>query len=118
MGLAGIVFTKEPNRTFEVDGHKVVVKKLTAGDSLAMESAINAVSKGGDVEFKVMFNAFLDLLAMLILEVDGQKAENVADTRTFLLGLEQRQVIDIFNNAKIFGEITEKELKNSDGTQA
>lgn len=118
MGLAGIVFSKEQTRKFTVEDHIVVVKKLTAADSLAMESSINAVSSGGDVDFKTMFNAFLDLLALLIQEVDGNKAENAADTREFLLGLEQNQVIEIFNKSKVFGEVTEKDLKKSEGTTA
>lgn len=117
MGLSGIVFTKDPKREIEVEGHKIIVKRLTSRDSLEMESAINSVS-AEKVDFKVMLTAFIDILSVVILEVDGVKAESKADTKEFLLGLEQAHVTDIFTKAKVFGEVTPDEVKKSPGTQA
>ncbi len=118
MGLTGIVFTKDMTREIEVEGHKIVVKKLTARDSLQLDSAITAVSTDKDIDFKTMFTSFIDLLSVVIVSVDGVKSEGKEDAKEFLLGLEQAHVTEIFQKSKVFGEVTATELKNSEGTQA
>ena len=112
MGLASIVFTKEPLNTFEVEGHKITVKKLTARDSLSMEGGMDLIS-GDKSDFKTMFTTFIDILSSVIVEVDGIKAESKADTKEFLLNLEQRYVSEIFNKAKVFGDLTQEDLKKA-----
>ena len=115
MGLAAIVFTKEPTREFEVEGHKIIVKKLTARDSMTLEDSINSVSED-KADMKKILKSFIDLLSVVIIEVDGIKAESKADTTEFLLNLEQAQVSEIFSKAKIFGELTSDDLKKTQET--
>jgi len=117
MGLSSIIFTQEPSKVFEVEGHKFVVKKLTARDSLQLDNAIENVGNE-KADFKTMFSAFIDLLSVTIVEVDGIKAESKEDTKEFLLNLEQQHINEIFRKAQIFGEVQTDELKKSEGTPA
>ena len=117
MGLSSIVFTKDPTREIEIDGHKIVVKKLTARDSLLLEDSMNTVSEE-KVDYRRMLTSFIDLLSVVILEVDGVKAESKEDTKEFLLNLEQKHVTEIFQKAKVFGEVTNEDIKKAEGTQA
>ena len=117
MGLASVVFTKEPNREFEVDGHKIVVRKLTARDSFTLEKSMS-IMQSGVKDFKAMFTAFIDILSTILVSVDGVTPDGKEDAMEFLLNLEQRYVTDIFNQAKIWGDITEEDLKKLEGTPA
>lgn len=117
MGLAGKVFTKDMTREIEVEGHKIVVKKLTARDSLLLDSSITAVSTNTEIDFKTMFTSFIDLLSVVIVSVDGDLSAGKEDAKEFLLGLEQAHVTEIFQKSKVFGDVTPAELKNSEGTQ-
>lgn len=112
MGLKGIVFTKDMTKEIEVEGHKIVVKKLTARDSLQLDASVAIATENDKVDFKTMLTSFIDLLSVLIVSVDGVKSEGKEDAKEFLLGLEQAHVTEIFQKSQTFGEVTQAELKN------
>ncbi len=110
MGLANIVFSNNEGREIEVGGHKMVVRKLTAADSLELETDLGDIAKD-DVSIKEMLRSTIDILSSVIVSVDGVASDSKADAKAFLLKLEQSTINDIFNKAQVYGETTNEEIK-------
>lgn len=111
MALSKIVFTKNEGKEIEVDGHKLVVRKLTARDTIGLEMDMSVFGKE-NVDVKTMLASTIEVLSALIISVDGEKSEGKEDAKEFLLNLDQKQINTILTKAQIYGETTEAEIKN------
>ena len=113
--LSKIVFGKNVEHSFELEGHTFVVRKLTARDVMNLEIDASEMQKE-EVTLKTMLQSTIDVLASVIVSIDGEVPDNKAETKEWLLGQEQSLINEIFTKSEIYGKDLSEDLKNSEGT--
>jgi len=120
MSLSSIVFKEHPTREFEALGKKIVVRGITARDTLDMDmDLLDFMTKEGtDIDLRTTVKGMIEYLSAAIVSIDGEKPENKEETKNFLLDQEQGVVIQIFAAANAQEIQTAAEVKKSEETSS
>jgi predicted nucleic acid-binding protein len=105
--LSKIVFgngavTKE----IEIQGHKIVIRKLVAKDNLEMNFDFTEVK---DDDTKSLLKMAIDVLSSAIVSIDGISS-NKKEMEEYLLNQETTLIFEILNKSDILGMA--QEVKN------
>ena len=114
MGLSNVVFSKNPNTEFEIEGHKFVTRKLLTKDMLDMDEVEDDEKK---VTVKDVVIDNVNILSKIIISIDGEVPDSQEETKEWLMNIENRVVIEILKKSQIYGSKLEEKLKNLDGTK-
>jgi len=120
MSLSSIVFKENPTREFEALGKKIVIRGITARDTLDMDmDLLEFMTKEGDeIDLRTTVKGMIEYLAAAIISIDGEKPESKEETKNFLLDQEQGIVIQIFAAANAEAAEAIQEAKKSEGMPA
>lgn len=110
MSLAKVIFKENPTKEFEVMGKKVVVRGLTTKDTLDMDIDFEQMSSDS-ANIKFMLKNVIEILASILVSIDGNTPDNREESKEFLLNQSQDVVMEIFKQADVFGTKNADEIK-------